>query len=53
MKYLYQNWSYAIFMGFYESPLFNSDTEYYLNEYREEGEAELEIDFEKYTQQVS
>lgn len=57
MKYLYQNWSHAIFMGFYESILFNSDTEYYLNEYLKEDEENqnitYEIDFEPYTQAIS
>lgn len=55
MKYLYQNWSTAIFMGFYESELFNSDTEYYLNDYLQDEEhpQTYEIDFEPYTQAIS
>ena len=55
MKYLYQNWSTAIFMGFYESPLYNSDTEYYLNEMLqdEEHKSTYEIDFDAYTKAVS
>ena len=55
MKYEYQNWSCAIFMGFYESPLFNSDTEYYMNEYMNEDEEvkkEFEIDYIPYCNAV-
>lgn len=55
MKYIYQNWSPVIFMGFYESILFNSDSEYYLNEclQDEDHPEQYEIDFETYTQEVS
>jgi hypothetical protein len=55
MRYEYQNWACAIFMGFYESPLFYSDTEYYLNEYYNEDnevKKEYEVDFIPYTQAV-
>ena len=34
----YQNWSTKIFDGFYESHLYNSDSEYYYNEYMNDGE---------------
>lgn len=38
MKINYVNWSLNIFMGFYESVLFNSDTEYWISENeRQEG----------------
>lgn len=56
MKILYQNWSTHIFMGFYESPLFNSDTEYYLNETfndNEDDKSTWEVDFEPYQQAIS
>ena len=55
MKYEYQNWSCAVFQGFYESPLYYCDTEYYLNEYLNEDnevKKEYEIDFIPYTQAV-
>lgn len=55
MKYEYQNWSCVVFMGFYESHLFNSDTEYYLNESMnddEEIKKEYEIDFVPYCNEV-
>lgn len=55
MKYLYQNWSLVIFMGFYESELYNSDTEYYLNENLKNSENPInyEIDFDTYTLAIS
>ena len=54
MKYTYQNWSTAIFMGFYESPLYNSDTEYYINENMRDTESPevLEIDWIPYQTEV-
>ena len=55
MKLLYTNWSTAIFEGFYESNLFNSDTEYYLNEYLQDDEHSktYEIDFIPYCESVA
>ena len=55
MKLLYTNWSTAIFEGFYESNLFNSDTEYYLNEclQDEEHPETYEINFIPYCESVA
>lgn len=55
MKLDYQNWSTRIFEGFYESNLFNSDTEYYLNEYLQDDEYSetYEIDFIPYCESVA
>ena len=57
MNIIYENWSCKIFEGFYESNLFNSDTEYYLNYYMNDGEdtkKEYEIkDFNGYRNKVS
>ena len=57
MNIIYENWSCEIFEGFYESNLFNSDTEYYLNDYLNDGEdikKEYEIkDFKGYCNEVS
>lgn len=55
MKLLYTNWSTAIFEGFYESNLFNSDTEYYLNEYLQDAEhpETYEINFTPYCKAVA
>ena len=51
MKYQYQNWSTIIFMGFYESPLYYCDTEYYINENMDDDNT-YEIDWDPYTQTV-
>lgn len=55
MKYLYQNWTTNIFMGFYESALFNSDTEYYINENMRDSEHPevLEVDWIPYQTEIS
>lgn len=55
MQVQYSNWSTRIFEGFYESNLFNSDTEYYLNQCLQDDEhpEEYEIDFPAYTQDVA
>ena len=55
MKLLYINWSTAIFEEFYESNLFNSDTEYHLNEcLQDEDHPETyEIDFMPYCESVA
>lgn len=55
MKINYQNWSTNIFEGFYESNLFNSDTEYYINQLLQDEEhpEEVEIDFNPYCEAVA
>lgn len=55
MKLEYYNWSTRIFDGFYESQLYNSDTEYHLNEIMQDDEhtQEYELDFEPYQQSIS
>ena len=55
MTLQYVNWSTRIFSGFYESELYNSDTEYHLNELlQDEDHPETyELDFEPYQQAVS
>ena len=57
MIYTYENWSPVIFMGFYESFLYNSDTEYYINENLKDEDEEhpegYEIDFKTYTQEIA
>ena len=53
-KVEYQNWSREIFQGFYESELYNSDTEYNINTNCEEGEQGYELqDWEGFTQAVA
>lgn len=54
-KIEYVNWSTRIFDGFYESTLYNSDTEYNLNNILQDDEnkQEYEIDFEAYTEAVA
>ena len=54
-KIEYYNWSTRIFDGFYESTLYNSDTEYNLNNILQddENEAEYELDFKSYTEAVA
>lgn len=54
MRIKYQNWSTDIFDGFYESNLFNSDTELYLTELLQEKDEEYEIsNFEAYQEDIS
>lgn len=54
MKIKYQNWSTNIFDGFYESNLFNSDTELYLTEMLQENDEQYEIsNFEVYQEDIS
>lgn len=55
MQTLYSNHSCRIFEGFYESNLFNSDTEYHLNYSLndEDNNKEYEIDFEPYCKDIS
>lgn len=55
MKITYTNWSTSIFEGFYESNLFNSDTEFYLNEMLQDEEhpQSYEIDFTSYCEDVA
>lgn len=55
MKVHFTNWSSRIFDGFYESMLYNSDTEYYLNEMFQDDEnpEEYEIDFTPYCEDVA
>lgn len=55
MKLNYQNWSKRIFEGFYESNLFNSDTEYYLNECLQDDEhpETYEINFIPYCESIA
>ena len=53
MEYRYCNDNLGIFEGFYESGLYNSDTEYDFNYNREEGEPEYELlDFASFKQAV-
>lgn len=52
MKLDYENWSYDVFEGFYESMLFNSDTLYDYNKELPKG-YEWDIDFEGYKEEVS
>lgn len=55
MKLQYVNWSTRIFSGFYESELYNSDTEYRLNELMQDEDhpETYELDFEPYERAVS
>lgn len=58
MKITYINWSTEIFDGFYNSPLYNSDTLYWIEEMdREEGyltkNQEYDINFDDYKQDVA
>lgn len=54
MRVKYQNWSTNIFDGFYESNLFNSDTELYLTEMLQENDEQYEIsNFEAYQEDIS
>ena len=39
----YTNWSTAVFPGFYESELYNSDTIYNINEALDEGEPPVDF----------
>ena len=54
---LYKNHSCDIFPGFYESNLYNSDSEYYMNQYLnedQENKIEYELkDFEGFTSEVA
>lgn len=43
MKIQFTNVDRSYFEGFYESSLYNSDSEYYLNELKDESEPELEV----------
>lgn len=53
-KIEYQNWSTEIFQGFYESELYNSDTEYSFNTNYDEDEQGFELqDWEGFTQAVA
>ncbi|MCQ2075970.1 MAG: hypothetical protein MJZ20_02905 [Bacteroidaceae bacterium] len=53
MKHVYTNWATSIFDGFYESDLYNSDTELRLTEYMDDGH-EYEIkDFDGYTREIA
>lgn len=45
----YTNWSTAVFPGFYESELYNSDTIYNINEALDEGEPALDFTDDGYT----
>lgn len=54
MKYI--NWTCAIFPGFYESDLYNSDTLYNINYSQDEGDPELDFyegGFDEYCQSVA
>ena len=42
-KCTYRNWSYKLFPGFYESNLYNSDSEYYANEFLSEDNIRYEL----------
>lgn len=54
MKIKYQNWSTDIFEGFYESNLYNSDTELYITEALQENNEQYEINnFEEYQKDVA
>jgi hypothetical protein len=58
MKHTYNNWSYKIFEGFYESHLYNSDSLYYLEQSdKEEGYLQAnesyDIDWESFTNSVA
>lgn len=53
-KIEYQNWSTEIFQGFYESELYNSDTEYSFNTNNDEDEQGYELqDWKGFTQAVA
>lgn len=53
-KIEYQNWSTEIFQGFYESELYNSDTEYSFNTNNDEDGQGYELqDWEGFTQAVA
>jgi hypothetical protein len=45
----YTNWSTAVFPGFYESDLYNSDTIYNINEALDEGEPPVDFTDDGYT----
>lgn len=47
------NWSWILFDGFYESNLFNSDTEYYINESMQDEEhpETYEVEWDSYTEE--
>lgn len=54
MKKQYVNWSTEIFDGFYESELYNSDTEYYLTQnLQENSNEEFELEFVPYCDDVA